>query len=134
MKNRYLAACIIGLMLLIAFSGCVEPERTYRSTTRKTYTSTTYSIEYRVTGTAKYADVCYENEDEGTSMQDDVKVGVWKYKFKAKRGQFLYISAQNCGKSGSITVSIYVDGSLYKKSTSSGAYVIATASGSAGRD
>lgn len=43
--------------------------------------------------------------------------------------EFLYLSAQNRGSSGSITVIIIVNNEVWKSSTSSGAYVIATASG-----
>jgi hypothetical protein len=40
----------------------------------------------------------------------------------------LYVSAQNLGESGSVTVTIYLNGAVVGKSTSSGAYVIADAS------
>jgi len=39
------------------------------------------------------------------------------------------ISAQNNGSRGSITVTIYVNGKIFRTSTSSGAYVIASADG-----
>jgi len=48
----------------------------------------------------------------------------------ATQGTFLYISAQNDSSSGSVVVKIIVDGVVFKQSTSSGAYAIATASGS----
>jgi hypothetical protein len=43
---------------------------------------------------------------------------------------FVYVSAQNQGSSGTVTATIYRDGSVFETATSSGAYVIATASGS----
>jgi hypothetical protein len=41
--------------------------------------------------------------------------------------EFVYISAQN--NQDNVTVKIIVDGDTFKESTSTGAYVIATASG-----
>ena len=45
------------------------------------------------------------------------------------KGDFVYLSAQNNGDYGYITVEIYVNGMLFKSSSSTGGYVIATASG-----
>ena len=90
---------------------------------------TSIDVEYKVTGTASEVDVTYENEDGGTSQQSNVSVP-WSYSFTGDPGDFVYISAQNQGESGSVTVTIYTDGDKFKSSTSSGAYVIATASGS----
>jgi len=90
---------------------------------------TSIDVEYKVTGTASRVDVTYENEDGGTSQEGNVSVP-WTYSFTGDPGDFVYISAQNQGQSGSVTVTIYTDGDNFKTSTSSGAYVIATASGS----
>ncbi len=90
-----------------------------------------YRVKYVVEGTADEVDVTYASVGGGTAQESNVSVP-WEYTFKTERGEFLYISAQNCGKSGTVTVKIYVDEHLYKETTSSGAYVIATASGSAG--
>ena len=83
--------------------------------------------EYRVTGSR--ADLTYANAQGGTAQASSVTLP-WSYKFSASTGQFLYISAQNTGDSGSITVSIYKRGVLYRTTSSTGAFVIATASGS----
>ena len=89
---------------------------------------TVYQIEYKATGTASNVFVTYENEDGGTS-QKEVSVP-WLYSFSAGPGFFVYISAQNQGETGSVTVTIYKSGAVFKTSTSTGAYVIASASGS----
>lgn len=92
--------------------------------------STTYRVTYKVTGTASRASLTYENEQGGT---EQTKVGIpWQQSMSVKRGAFLYLSVQNEGKIGSITCEIWVDGVKWKESTSSGAYVIASCSGSAG--
>lgn len=55
--------------------------------------------------------------------------GIIKYYDKFPSDNFLYISAQNNGSTGSIVVLIIVNNEVWKSSTSSGAYVIATADG-----
>lgn len=73
--------------------------------------------------------ITYENKDGGTEQKSSVSSS-WSYSFTGESGQFVYISAQNNNQSGSVTVKIIRDGSAFKEATSSGAYVIATASGS----
>ena len=85
--------------------------------------------EYKVTGSANTVDVTYSNESEGTSQESNVSIP-WTYSFDGEEGQFVYISAQNQGETGSVTVTIYRNGKKIETSTSNGAYVIATASGS----
>lgn len=86
------------------------------------------SVTYTVSGSAREVSVTYANASEGTS-QATVSVP-WSHSFTCtKSGQFLYISAQNQGQTGTVTVRITKGGTTYKESTSSGAFVIATASG-----
>lgn len=89
---------------------------------------TIYAVEYEVTGNAPSVDITIENEQGGTSQYADVPIP-WDYEFARTAGEFVYVSAQNQTDHGSVTVTIYVDGSNWKTSTSNGAYVIATASG-----
>jgi len=87
-------------------------------------------VEYRVTGSTRGVNITYANAYEGTSQVEDCGIP-WSYSWTGGRsGQFLYVSAQNEYDFGSVTVSIYVNDDLWKTSTSSGAYVIATAYGS----
>lgn len=75
------------------------------------------------------ANLTYTNEHGGTSQESDAKL-TWSKTFLAERGQRLYISAQEsrCSRIGAITVWLYVNDRLVKRSTSKGAYTIATAS------
>jgi len=86
-----------------------------------------YNVEYKITGTASTVDVTLNNSTGGTEQFSNVPLPV-TYTYNDFKDWFLYISAQNQGTSGSVTVSIYVNDDLKKSSTSSGAYVIATAS------
>jgi uncharacterized protein YceK len=88
-------------------------------------TTTTYQVEYKVTGTAGTVSLTYTNKDGGTSQESNVSLP-WTHSFTAKSGSFVYVSAQNMGASGTVTTTIYRDGKEFKTSTSTGGYVIAT--------
>jgi hypothetical protein len=93
----------------------------------------TYTVKYEITGTATRVDITMRNAGDGTEQYSDVPVP-WERTFSVEieNGDyfFAYVSAQNQGNTGSVTAKIYKDGSQFKSSTSEGAYVIATASGS----
>ena len=118
---------ILSLVLAISLSSCKLPWDKDKDDSGGGGT-TVYQIEYKVTGTASTVLVTYQNKDSGTS-QEYVSIP-WSYSFSAIPGTFVYISAQNQGDTGSVTVTIYKDSTVLKTSTSSGAYVIATASDS----
>ena len=69
-----------------------------------------YDIKYEVTGTADKVNITYKNEDGGTSQANEVSMP-WIHTFKA------------------VTVSIFKEGSEFKKSSSTGPFCIAIASG-----
>ncbi len=85
------------------------------------------TVVYRVTGTAARADLTYENASGGTSQTANATLP-WSYNRPSKTGDFLYISAQNAGSTGCVTVEIVGGGNTLETSTSCGAFVIATAS------
>lgn len=116
MKNLLLTITLC--LLLFSCKNPFEPENENRT------------IKYTITGTCAKADATYEFTG-GTQQESNIKPGQWAKSYNAKKGDFVYISAQNYTATGDITVSIYVDDRLFKTATSSGAYVIATASGSA---
>ena len=83
---------------------------------------------YEVTGTAAIVNVTISNKDEGISQYNGVSVP-WSTTF-TKDNMYTYnafISAQNQGASGSVTVKIYRNGGLVKSATSDGANCIAIA-------
>ena len=115
--TKSLKALIPIVLFVFALASCDNP------------LDSSINVKYKVTGTADTVDVTYENSDGGTSQESDVSVP-WSYSFTGEPGDFVYISAQNQGQTGTVTVTIYTDGDVFKTSTSEGAYVIATASGS----
>jgi tetratricopeptide (TPR) repeat protein len=87
-------------------------------------------VTYKITGSASQVFLTYQNGQGGTEQTEAVIP--WQYTVTVNRGAFLYISAQNQGEGGSVTCEIWVDGVKWRNSTSGGAYVISTYSGSAG--
>jgi hypothetical protein len=53
----------------------------------------------------------------------------WAFDTVLNPGDFVYISAQNSGSTGCVTVEIRVRNASYRTTQSCGAFVIATASG-----
>jgi len=111
---------IILLFLSVLFLSCLHDEPK--------------EIGYKVTCTSvsNTVWVTITNED-GDRLQFSDVATPWLYSFKIEpsgKGRFsVYLSAQNQQDRGTITCAIYVDGLQFKTSTSTGAYVIATASG-----
>lgn len=90
-------------------------------------------VSYEVSGIfTNSADLTYRNSSGGTEQKTvtlpHTIPTIGPYIFSP--GDFLYISAQNRASSGTITVTIKLNGATFKQSTSSGAFAIATASGS----
>jgi len=84
------------------------------------------AVEYKITGTASSVSVTLTNATGGMEQFTSVRVP-HTYTFETFPDRFLYISAQNMGPSGSVTVTIYLHGRAVATATSSGAYVIASA-------
>jgi len=89
---------------------------------------TTPEVVYEITGSAESVNVTLANGTGGTEQYSFAYIPK-KYAYSSFPESFLYISAQNNGEYGTVTVSIYVNGKMFKTSSSSGAYVIADASG-----
>jgi hypothetical protein len=86
-------------------------------------------VQYSVTGTASSVNITLNNATGGTEQYSDVPLP-WEKEYSDFQDWFLYLSAQNQGSSGTVIVEIYHNGKLIDSAASSGAYVIATASGS----
>jgi hypothetical protein len=86
-------------------------------------------VVYNVTGTATRASMTYATSGGGTAQQGD-RALPWSFNWMAKRGDFVYVSAQNSGSTGCVTVEIKVRDKVFQTTQSCGAFVIATASGS----
>ena len=117
---------ILALVLLVACGGGSSYQ--YQSRPR----ATSYQVTYRVTGSpGATADVTYENEGGNGEQQDGVRLP-WTKTYQMEYGDFMYISAQIL-IDGRIKCEIMVDGKVAETAESTGRYVIASCSGSAGR-
>jgi hypothetical protein len=85
-------------------------------------------VDYLVTGTATRASMTYATSNGGTAQQADRPLP-WAFDTVLNQGDFVYISAQNGGTTGCVTVEIRVRNTSYRTTQSCGAFVIATASG-----
>ena len=83
-----------------------------------------YTVELKVTGTAQNVMVTYMTPTNGVEQVADANVP-WSKIFKCTGNNYFSISAQNHAASGSVIVSILVNGILAKSAQSEGAYVIA---------
>lgn len=119
------------IVLLATLAAACAPSSSGGLTPIEEYTPSGYSVRYRVAGTAKAGSMVWENSQGGTEMGDYNLP--WQKSFTFAGGDFVYISAQNQGETGSIICQIWVNGVKWKESTSTGAYSIATCSGSVGR-
>ena len=85
-------------------------------------------VRYEVSGTADSVDVTYENLNGGISMVTGMTLP-WSITIEGDPGDYVYLSARNLGESGSVTVTIYDDGDVFKRATSEGGGVTASVSG-----
>ena len=86
-----------------------------------------YKVEYKIWGSATSVFITLSNSTGGTEQYSDVILPkVYSYSYFSDN--FLYISAQNNGSSGTVNVECYYEGILKDSAHSEGAYVIATAS------
>jgi hypothetical protein len=86
------------------------------------------TVEYRVGGSTRGASLTYHNASGGTE-QNDVSVPWSQTISPARRGQFVYLAAQNQFDLGDVTCEIVVNGEVWKTARSGSDYGIATCSG-----
>jgi len=116
----------ISLLLFIGltFWGCGENCYDYEEIVP-------YEVEYLVKGSN--ASITYQNTDGGTSQHSNVNLP-WSYKFNSIGDTWVYCSAQNQNSWGTVRVEVKVNGNIKFESSSSGAYVIASAHGTISGD
>lgn len=86
-------------------------------------------VKYEVTCSPSGFDITYENSS-GNTEQKTISSGSWSTTFTGQQSDFVYISAQADNKNATVTAKIYYQDKVIEQATSSGDYVIATASGS----
>ena len=122
------ALIIIGVIFIYLMGDSSGSSGNTSSSVSRPVEVSSYKVKYEITGTATSVSITLSNAQGGTE-QGDYKVPFSKT-FTFSPGDFVYISAQNNNDHGTVICKIYVDGVEVKSSTSTGAYVIATCSGS----
>lgn len=107
---------LFGIATLLLFNGCEDFGRVK-------------TAKYEVTCNPRGFFITYFN-GSGNIEQKDIALGTWSYSFTPESGDFLSISAQADNENATITAKIIYDGRIIESATSSGDYVIASASGS----
>lgn len=87
------------------------------------------TVKYEVTCSPSGFDITYENSS-GNTEQKTISSGSWTTSFTGQQGDFVYISAQADNENATVAAKIYYQGEVIEQASSSGDYVIATASGS----
>ncbi|MCK5037292.1 MAG: hypothetical protein KAS73_15450 [Candidatus Sabulitectum sp.] len=105
-----------SVLFLFFFAACTNPF------------DTSIEIRYEVIGSAESVSITYENGGGGVSQVTNVGLP-WSHTLSVDPGDYVYLHAHNLGESGSITVTIYQNGDVFKRASSAGAYVIVSVSG-----
>ena len=126
---------LFGLIVLALLIVGLVVSCNNRGKTASPVVPTTRTVTLEVTGTALSVDITLQ-VGKTQSQQSKVTVPMRTkdgslLTFSAQPGDFLYISAQNQGDTGTVTCSIKEEGVEVSTNTSSGAYVIASCDGSA---
>ena len=126
---RNLAVIAILVLSMFNYAGCAPAPKPVPKT---------HILTYEVAGSAWTVSVTYLNTQGGTEQVSDVRLP-WSKTFSNWSFGLAAITAQNTSRisvmgqdrlqSGSVTVTIYLDGKVFRRSTSSGAGVIASAEG-----
>ena len=113
MRNKII---MTALMVVVFLTACAKDPL-----------SPTVTVEYKVTGTAEAVDLDYIDADGELAILNGVQVP-WELSFSADRGRTVLLSAKNTGTTGTVTVTIYVNGNVFDEETVTGA-ATATAEG-----
>lgn len=92
-----------------------------------------FRVKYEVTGRGHSPMISYTNSQGGFEQKVRVQLPwYWEERFTLDSPQYLmmYLSAQNDNSDTYIITSIYINDNLYKTSTSSGPYAVASIDGS----
>lgn len=126
-------AWLLAVIAILVIGGIVSASNGGSGGSVGSSSSSMHTVTYKVEGSASGADLTMSTANGGTSQASgkavplrNVTTGEEGISFTARRGTFLYLSAQNIGESGTITCIIEVDGVPLVRNTSSGAYTIAT--------
>ena len=121
--GKIAAGIVLGIMAVSLISRLGGGGGNYSPTT-----GASGPVTYSVTGTARRASLTYQNDTGGTE-QHTVSIPWSNSYFGFGLGDFVYVSAQNEGETGTLLCEIKSGGQVVYSGSASGAYSICTASG-----
>jgi hypothetical protein len=125
--KKFAIAALAAAGIALGVGACAPPTTsTYAPPAPKPVT-----VEYQVDGSATSASLTYQNPTGVAQTDASLPTSLPYPQGQFHAGDFVYVSAQNSGASGTTTCRILVDGVVISQNTASGAYTIATCSGSA---
>jgi hypothetical protein len=89
---------------------------------------TSVEVRYEVTGSAEFVNITFGNGAGGTSQVTHVTLP-WSHSFSADPDDYVYLFVKNLCETGTITLTIYSDGDVFKRATSEGSFVTGSVSG-----
>jgi Mycobacterium membrane protein len=118
-----------AVLAAVLTTGCATPSRAPATPVPSPSPGTVFPVTviYRVYGDAYLADLTMETPS-GTRQVSGVELPA-EETWLMRPGTFVYVSAQSQDEVGSITCEIVVDGRVVSRTTSEGAYVIASCDG-----
>lgn len=146
MRRVLVGLVFVGAIVLMGASSCSVPTTTPSSGGGSTTTSqpagsqptmqapksSTHTVRYLITvGADGQSSITYSNDQGGIEQVANFQ-GDWDKVYTMKSGAYAAVSAQNQRDTGSVQCTIFVDGQVWKQSSSSGAYVIADCNGLVG--
>ena len=112
---------VLALLLLAALLGAcgsaaAPPAPTTKPTAPPAALEYPHEVKYRVTGSARQADIIYVayTQTEGVAKHARVTLP-WTRSFGAMEGEYVYVSGQNLANRGSVSCEIILDGKPLKK-------------------
>jgi hypothetical protein len=128
MMKKFAVAAVAAAGIALGVGACAPPSA---PTTPPPSHSVTYEIESAggLNGGTPSVDLTYQTPT-GVGQVNGASTG-WTVNYTMPDGGFMYVSGQNATEYGTVTCRIKVDGNVVSQNTSSGAYSIATCSGSA---
>ncbi|MCX6004611.1 MAG: MmpS family transport accessory protein [Chloroflexi bacterium] len=86
------------------------------------------SVTYEVTGDAELVDIAISDSDGDMERYEDMTLP-WRRDYGDFEQDYLYLYAYNTGDSGTVNITIYVNGKVFKSATTSGGYTSAVVVG-----
>jgi hypothetical protein len=126
-RRRVLILAVVACGIVLALGALVALLVAMQPSEETAPRGAAHRIEYRVSGSLTRTTVTYTNTTGGTE-QFDTRLP-WRRTFVMENVTYVYVGALSAGETGTLTCQIYLDGVVWKESTSSGTGAMVTCGG-----